>query len=34
MEISFSIVLERNTLLKNEVKEDGRVPVSALVCRA
>jgi hypothetical protein len=31
MEISFSIVLERNTLMKNEVKEDGRVAVSAPV---
>jgi hypothetical protein len=31
MEISFSIVLERKTLKKNEVKEDGRVAVSAPV---
>ena len=31
MEISFSIVLERNTLMKNEVNEDGRVAVSAPV---
>ena len=31
MEISFSIVLKRKTLRKNEVKEDGRVAVSALV---
>jgi hypothetical protein len=31
MEISFSIVLERNTLMKNEVKEDGRAAVSAPV---
>lgn len=29
MEISFSFVLERNTLMKNEVKEDGGVAVSA-----
>jgi hypothetical protein len=29
MEISFSIVLERKTLKKNEVKKDGRVAVSA-----
>jgi hypothetical protein len=31
MEISFSLVLERKTLRKNEVKEDGRVAVSAAV---
>jgi hypothetical protein len=31
MEISFFIVLQRKTLMKNEVKEDGRVAVSALV---
>jgi len=31
MRISFSVVLKRNTLLKNEVNEDGRVAVSALV---
>jgi hypothetical protein len=31
MESSFSLVLERNTLKKNEVNEDGRVTVSALV---
>jgi hypothetical protein len=29
MEISFSLVLERKMLMKNEVKEDGRVAVSA-----
>jgi hypothetical protein len=29
MEISFAIVLQRKTLTKNEVKEDGRVAVSA-----
>jgi hypothetical protein len=29
IEISFSIVLERKTLKKNEVNEDGRVAVSA-----
>jgi hypothetical protein len=29
MENSFPIVLERKTLKKNEVKEDGRVAVSA-----
>jgi hypothetical protein len=33
MEISFSIVLKRNTLRKNEVNADGRVAVSALVGR-
>jgi hypothetical protein len=31
MEILFFIVLQRKTLMKNEVKEDGRVAVSALV---
>jgi hypothetical protein len=31
MEIAFAIVLERKTLLKNEVKEDGSVAVSASV---
>jgi hypothetical protein len=31
MEISFSIVFQRTTLMKNEVKKDGRVAVSALV---
>ena len=31
MEISCSIVLQRKTLMKNEVNEDGSVAVSALV---
>src|SRR5947199_3965042 len=31
MKISFSVVLQRKTLLKNEVKEDGRVAVSTPV---
>jgi hypothetical protein len=31
MEISFSVVRERKTLMKNEVNEDGRVAVSAPV---
>jgi Pyruvate kinase, barrel domain len=31
MRISFSIVLQRKTLMKNEVKEDGKVAVSAPV---
>src|SRR6266566_4409850 len=31
MEISFCIVVERKTFMKNEVKEDGSVAVSALV---
>jgi hypothetical protein len=31
MEISLAIVLERKTLMRNEVKEDGRVAVSAPV---
>jgi hypothetical protein len=31
MEISISIVLERKTLMKNEVNEDGRVAISTPV---
>jgi len=31
MEISFAIVLQRKTLLKNEVKENGSVTVSPLI---
>jgi hypothetical protein len=31
MEISFSIVLQRKTLMKNEVNEDGSVTVSPLI---
>jgi hypothetical protein len=31
MDLSFSLVLQRKTLKKNEVNEDGRVAVSAPV---